>query len=40
MMQLDVALQKEKCCVCEVFEWQGIAVQAAGDGEICECSVS
>lgn len=43
MMQLGVALQKDDCCACEVFEWserQGIAAQAAGDGERCERSVS
>lgn len=42
-MQLGVALQKDNCCACEVFEWlerQGVVVQAAGDGERCERSVS
>lgn len=42
MMQLGVALQKDDCCAREVFEWlerQGIAVQAAGGGERCECSM-
>lgn len=43
IIQLGVALQKDDCCACEVFEWlerQGIVVQAAGDGERCERSVS